>query len=265
MAQKLTKEQRRKARIAAKQLNTKLKLERQLSNKSRKFLRKMNREFLRRYENSGIVLNADEFSAELRNILDKHYWKTAKKFSPIVIDEINTVLSDAGYSKIDKNDPTILSALFLFINQNIGESTRKITSTSNKEIRAALVKNDNDGRQAYRALNNRAITRGQTIGVTETQKAAEGSKSTSAKSAQEGAIAGAIVTLTMKSFKEWVPRFDAKVRAAHEAARFQLVENNEPFIVGGEFLMYPGDTSLGASLWNIINCRCVVIYSFRII
>lgn len=29
-----------------------------------------------------------------------------------------------------------------------------------------------------------------------------------------------------------------------------------PFKVGGEKLMFPGDTSCGASGWNIYNCRC---------
>ena len=31
---------------------------------------------------------------------------------------------------------------------------------------------------------------------------------------------------------------------------------DEPFIVGGEKLMFPGNKSLGASGWNLYNCRC---------
>lgn len=42
----------------------------------------------------------------------------------------------------------------------------------------------------------------------------------------------------------------------HVAADGQTVMNDMPFEVGGEYLMFPGDTSHGASGWNIYNCRC---------
>jgi hypothetical protein len=56
--------------------------------------------------------------------------------------------------------------------------------------------------------------------------------------------------------KTWVTMGDAKVRAWHKAANFQTVPVNEPFIVDGESLMRPGDTSMGASMRNIARCRC---------
>jgi len=54
--------------------------------------------------------------------------------------------------------------------------------------------------------------------------------------------------------KRWLAGFNA--RDAHAAARGQTVPLNEPFIVGGEPLMYPGDPS--GSAGNIINCRCTM-------
>lgn len=36
----------------------------------------------------------------------------------------------------------------------------------------------------------------------------------------------------------------------------QTVPNEEPFEVGGEKLMFPGDGSMGASGFNLYNCRC---------
>ena len=56
--------------------------------------------------------------------------------------------------------------------------------------------------------------------------------------------------------KTWVTMGDKKVRPWHQAANFQTVPENEPFIVKNERLMFPGDTSLGASLDNVSNCRC---------
>ena len=57
-------------------------------------------------------------------------------------------------------------------------------------------------------------------------------------------------------WKEWLTARDEKVREAHWAADGQIVRINEPFEVGGEALMWPGD--LNGSPGNIINCRCTV-------
>lgn len=56
--------------------------------------------------------------------------------------------------------------------------------------------------------------------------------------------------------KEWVMMEDELVRPAHVEAHGQRVALSEAFIVGGESLQYPRDTSMGASLGMIINCRC---------
>lgn len=56
--------------------------------------------------------------------------------------------------------------------------------------------------------------------------------------------------------KEWMSVIDARTRHAHIYADHQIVNNDKPFIVGGEKLMFPGDKSMGASGWNIYNCRC---------
>lgn len=61
--------------------------------------------------------------------------------------------------------------------------------------------------------------------------------------------------------KEWVSTRDERVREDHLDADGQIVGINEPFSVGGEDLMYPGDSSLGASAENTIQCRCVLTYS----
>lgn len=64
---------------------------------------------------------------------------------------------------------------------------------------------------------------------------------------------GAILT------KRWVAIIDNRTRHDHAAADGQVVPNKEPFIVGGEKLMGPGDRSMGASGWNIYNCRCASV------
>lgn len=56
--------------------------------------------------------------------------------------------------------------------------------------------------------------------------------------------------------KRWIATHDSRTRDEHLEADGQIVENNKPFVVGGEELMFPGDKSLGASGWNLYNCRC---------
>ncbi len=60
-------------------------------------------------------------------------------------------------------------------------------------------------------------------------------------------------------FKRWLTSHLKNVRAAHAAAerdpRNQRVPMDEPFHVGGENLMFPGDPA--GSAGNVINCHCV--------
>jgi SPP1 gp7 family putative phage head morphogenesis protein len=57
---------------------------------------------------------------------------------------------------------------------------------------------------------------------------------------------------------EWVATADDRVRPSHEDASGQIVPLDEPFIVGGEEMMFPGDPAGGD---EAINCRCVEVYA----
>lgn len=64
--------------------------------------------------------------------------------------------------------------------------------------------------------------------------------------------------------KEWLTARDDAVRGeepddkfSHVEADGQIKEADEPFEVGGEELMFPGDPS--GSAGNIVNCRCTVL------
>lgn len=54
--------------------------------------------------------------------------------------------------------------------------------------------------------------------------------------------------------KRWISALDDTTRDAHAEVDGQEVGVNEPFIVSGEELMYPGDPR--GSAGNVINCRC---------
>ena len=57
--------------------------------------------------------------------------------------------------------------------------------------------------------------------------------------------------------KEWIASFDDRTRDAHaEAGASDPIPYNDQFLVGGEFMQYPGDPAGSAA--NVINCRCSV-------
>lgn len=62
-------------------------------------------------------------------------------------------------------------------------------------------------------------------------------------------------------FKTWMTQGDDKVRPTHVLVDNTKIGVFEPFSVGGSKLMFPRDYSLGADSNEIINCRCVAIYS----
>lgn len=62
--------------------------------------------------------------------------------------------------------------------------------------------------------------------------------------------------------KKWRTMRDERVRHSHATMNNQRVGFMEPFVSGlGGLLMYPGDTSLGASDADIYNCRCSLEYT----
>jgi len=50
------------------------------------------------------------------------------------------------------------------------------------------------------------------------------------------------------------------VRNRHASTDGQVVPVDQPFNVGGQMMMFPGDTSGTATLDNVLNCRCFAAY-----
>jgi hypothetical protein len=77
-----------------------------------------------------------------------------------------------------------------------------------------------------------------------------------------GSRAGAKET-GLPLIKEWLATMDKRTRDFHRSADGQQREMDEPYMVKGEKLMFPGDTSLGASGSNVIQCRCTETYEVK--
>ncbi len=83
-----------------------------------------------------------------------------------------------------------------------------------------------------------------------------------------GSQAGAAAT-GLNLVKTWLPTQDSRTRHGDNRGGFnhravvdgmQGIAMDQPYTVSNQKLMFPGDTSLGASAGNIINCRCSEIY-----
>jgi hypothetical protein len=66
----------------------------------------------------------------------------------------------------------------------------------------------------------------------------------------------------IKGLKEWEATEDSHTRPTHHAADGQRVPIDSHFVVGGSFLMFPGDPSGDSS--EIISCRCTTLYDLDV-
>jgi len=254
---------------ARRDLLEKLKLERKLMRELAVFNKKIVRETVVKYGNDGITFDAAELQPELADILENHYNRTSDIFSTQIADELP---DDIGIT--DEEKAVIAGALSAFFMTRSNEQSAIITETNQKNIDDSIqfgiqTSQETEGglsRQeqamvAGAALSRKLKGREGGIAVTETQTAAETSKGTEAEvlaGRQPSIAAGSPVASGVD--KEWVTVGDEKVRAAHVNADSQTVDVSKPFQVGGELLRWPGDTSLGASAGNIVNCRCASVY-----
>jgi len=69
---------------------------------------------------------------------------------------------------------------------------------------------------------------------------------------------------TVVGGKQWIANLQGNPRPAHEDAHLQVVPVKKPFIVDNETLMFPGDTTMGASPGNTINCHCCTLPVIKI-
>lgn len=255
-------------RDAKRDLNIKLRLERRLLKPIRTFDAKIVQEFVKNLSRTGVIFDATQLNDELSGILNEHYFLTESAFSSRIRDA-----APADIDFPDDVDDKITAALSSFfaarapdqadrINQTTNDNMRDALDDATEEMQAALL----EGRRieaggmaaiAAASLGRRLRSREPAIVMFETQAAAEAAKLTEAQillGESPTVVVGSARKSNVK--KQWVTVSDSLVRQTHRDADFTKADINDPYTVGGQQLMYPGDTSLGATLDNVINCRC---------
>lgn len=252
-------------RQAIKDHNRKLSLERQLRPALRRLHRRMIRAYLVELELTGQILNFQvEFGEELRDLLLRHYNRIGDQFTKAITQQIfqrSIVISEHYTVRSVKQSRAITvvtqkhaqEALDVARAQALAEGLAGNVAVTELEIAT------NAGGIFARRLNGRETG----LVMFETNWSAEAAKLT-----QVELIAGEAPSIVGGSnrpsnmIKSWANLGDSLVRTSPQShlAAEQTVPANKPFIVGGEKLKFPGDLSLGASLSNVINCRCSAIY-----
>ena len=258
-----TNEAKRK-QYAQKEYNLKLRMERLLVPSLLVFFRQYGEDFEKRYAALGILPDNDLFQGKMKSLLQTHYDKVADVFSQRIVKEIG---------KPDNHEDVLTS-----INQKnqlhheltANDSSKIIADTTQKNAHSSI-KKVIEGATATGIVLNRAqiakkarfdLLRTNTnrvpgIAITETQASSEHAKQAEFNYLNfHNATIDGVNIADKKKQKMWFTIMDGKERPAHHAAFGQIVNFDALYTVGGEKLMYPRDTTNGATVGNIVNCRC---------
>lgn len=174
-----------------------------------------------------------------------------------VIQELRSF--DLEQNKRKRELDRLSASIALNPNKEI-EITRQINKIKKEIANSNKNKNDIVGKNISANLIGKSAGRTQRINEYNVGLGESWSRFTENKLINDAAIltnAGKKI----KMMKKWVAILDSVTRDIHGDADGQIAEIDQDFIVGGEKLSYPRDQK--GSLWNIINCRCVVQYIIK--
>lgn len=258
---------------AATQKAMKRRFEKRLTPKLNRLFRSIVFEFGRSIENNGAIPGLP--SEPLRTILFQHTHQVGRLFSKQIRSKLPRNLRATP-----QENQTIDIQLGILWNKRADSQVELINGTTQRQMAKAWERTQKVVREmaesdppqlmsmretsimAMNFLKKSMFHRAQDIAVTETQYSAEASKFIETGVLVRDEATSMKVLFGSDVRKRWDSMGDSKVRTFstssfdHLFADGQLQSRADAFSVSGEFLMFPGDTSLGASLGNIVNCRC---------
>jgi hypothetical protein len=266
--------QKERDRNAAKDYRAKLILELALFREMQDLFRQYSKEFEKTYASTSSLPHPEILKEDTQNLLLNHYNRVSDKFTTRLVDEIGIPANHEFVLKSMRNKIEIHNQLRSVDSASIisdtthKDSMQAITDTINefriKEGFDKTIEPKRIARDAKLKLDRRLRSRTNTISITETQNPAEHTKQEEINSLHnnESEVDGEKIHEQIKQ-KQWNAVLDNVTREAHAESDGQIVNFDEPYLVGGQNLMYPGDMSLGATIDNTINCRCTSIVIIR--
>ena len=201
------------------------------------------------HELTAVTLSVSEGSPGLRKSFEALYRRTAVIFSELAWRSagLKGVMEAEFWREQD-----------LWIKKNAAAKVTDVDLATRLALRKAIRKAIREGMEAGETTAKIA-KRIQAAGSFDSKRRALVIARTETHSASVHAMDRAMKATRIEMWKIWVAAKDTRTRAAHRAANGQKRLLTEPFDVGGEKLMYPGDPSGSPGL--VIQCRCCVTYA----
>lgn len=237
------------------------------------------------YTATGKIINLDEsYLDELKSLLKKNYRRVSDIFGKKTRQQIEDIIDFDIYEPIpeaqEELGKKIAMAIGAYLLTRADDIAPKIASTIQDELikktnevivdyasRGEAIKNAEIASTVSNEFTAWGVKHSPIISTTEVQQVAEGSKYTENMAVGELAVEGGELTteaIQKGSEKVWITAGDEKVRESHSAIDGKVIPADEAFVTGmGGRMMYCGDMNLGASLSDVINCRCETIYRYN--
>lgn len=272
------------------ELQKKIRLEKIFERDIRPLFTRMIRDYKASIRAFGRPQDASLYEKQWSSILVTQYDRVQRAFRGTVIDDSigKHMVHYLTKQSPERMESLVDIALLNWRNTQSDLVAGIITDTNQEQFdvglqraREALIEEEEEVNPTSLSLAAAAIVgrqfrvRTSTISLTETQNAAETTKSIEA-SVIAGRVPAGVLPIPepiiiepepeqerLPINKQWVTIGDNRVRASHVAVNRTIIDEAESFTVGGDLLKYPGDNSQGASAAQFINCRCSADYSVR--
>jgi len=270
-----------KNKRAKRNLTLKLALEKTFTRELVSYFKNIREDVISFYTATGLLINADVYQKQTEGLLERHYKRVIKNFINEGRYSYRKSLEAKGIEykqeqeeEDEKIKATSVLIALAFVETIIQKRASQLLETTSDNIKDSVKRATEKARESGTKINeefNKGLNRTfkgrqPMIALTETQFMAERAKNIEAAVISRGgdvdpdSINDGVVVGKPDVKKEWATILDEKTRWAHAMADGQVQNMNDPYVVNGENLMYPGDTSMGASIENIVNCRCSSLY-----
>ena len=184
----------------------------------------------------------------------KLYLGIGADFAPRAIGELKSASPDV----VKAADDVWMRIVSDYVRRYSGSKIRGIEDATLGLVRQALA----DGVEAGEGTDQLARRVAGTYDAFAGYRAERVARTEVVSASNLGSRAGALST-GLDLTHSWLATRDDRTRDIHASVDGQTQAMNDPYTVEGEELMFPGDTSKGASAGNVVNCRCTETFQAR--
>jgi uncharacterized protein with gpF-like domain len=242
----------------------KLGFERNLTKKLVPTFRAYSKQFHAAIKEGGQLANIHVLQQNMKDVLSNHYDNVTQKFNQHIVNQIGKpenhgeILNSINTASSVHNELRANDSSAIIAQTTIKDANKAIETVKQQALaKGEAITNATLAARSRILLNQKISGRINTIAATETQNPAENSKQTEIDylDHHNAEIDGENIAERKKQ-KQWIAILDNVTRVDHAEADGQTVDFDEPYEVAGQQLRFPGDMGLGATIDNVINCRC---------